>query len=292
MDEKRIVFYHYPCMDGLAAGYVAALFLPSDTKFVGINYGSPFPFAQCHNATVYMLDFSLKKSDMRNVLGIAKRIVVLDHHKTAEDELADLPLGEHDIVRFDMSRSGCILAWQHFCGWEDEPPLMLRYIEDRDLWRWAMPNSRLINDWLKTNSDGTFPTVARMDRMLADHPPGSAQKMMVEAEGIRMHKDSQIKLSVANGHRMVIGGVKGLGVNQACSDLISEVAGELAEKVGDAGFGCCYFRTNRGEWVINLRSRGSFDVSALAATYGGGGHVNAAGFKTRDLEALMRKEKT
>ncbi|NIV11578.1 MAG: bifunctional oligoribonuclease/PAP phosphatase NrnA, partial [Aliifodinibius sp.] len=35
------------------------------------------------------------------------------------------------------------------------------------------------------------------------------------------------------------------------------------------------------EVVYSLRSRGDFDVSALAERFGGGGHKNAAGFRVK-----------
>jgi uncharacterized protein len=57
----------------------------------------------------------------------------------------------------------------------------------------------------------------------------------------------------------------------------SEVAGELCERDG-AQFGVCYFEAEASRFQYSLRSRGDFDVSAVARRYGGGGHKNAAGF--------------
>ncbi len=42
-------------------------------------------------------------------------------------------------------------------------------------------------------------------------------------------------------------------------------------------FAACYWDTPKGR-VFSLRSVGDFDVSAVAASYGGGGHKNASGF--------------
>lgn len=58
----------------------------------------------------------------------------------------------------------------------------------------------------------------------------------------------------------------------------SEVAGELCER--GAEFGACYFEAEGGRFQYSLRSRGDFDVSAIARQYGGGGHKNAAGFSS------------
>jgi bifunctional oligoribonuclease and PAP phosphatase NrnA len=37
-------------------------------------------------------------------------------------------------------------------------------------------------------------------------------------------------------------------------------------------------QTEPGEWSVSLRSQGAVDVSAVAASFGGGGHRRAAGF--------------
>lgn len=42
----------------------------------------------------------------------------------------------------------------------------------------------------------------------------------------------------------------------------------------DDGFG----EVESGKFQYSLRSRGDFDVSAIAKKFGGGGHKNAAGF--------------
>jgi c-di-AMP phosphodiesterase-like protein len=55
----------------------------------------------------------------------------------------------------------------------------------------------------------------------------------------------------------------------------SEVAGEIADQTG---FGACYFEAEGGRYQYSLRSRGDFDVSAIARQFGGGGHKAAAGF--------------
>jgi hypothetical protein len=71
------------------------------------------------------------------------RVVVLDHHKTAQQDLADLG-GEKLLVRFDMGKSGGRLTWEHF--YPDEPaPWLVEYTEARDLWTFHLPFSREIS---------------------------------------------------------------------------------------------------------------------------------------------------
>lgn len=59
--------------------------------------------------------------------------------------------------------------------------------------------------------------------------------------------------------------------------LFSEIAGELA--IGHP-FAACYFDRQDGKRQWSLRSApDGVDVSAIAKSHGGGGHVHAAGFQ-------------
>jgi len=44
------------------------------------------------------------------------------------------------------------------------------------------------------------------------------------------------------------------------------------------GFSCVWFVLPDGRYKYSLRGNGLFDCSDLAASFGGGGHYNAAGF--------------
>jgi phosphoesterase RecJ-like protein len=42
----------------------------------------------------------------------------------------------------------------------------------------------------------------------------------------------------------------------------------------------CLLREREGQVKVSLRGKGDVDVQRVAARFGGGGHVNAAGFST------------
>jgi nanoRNase/pAp phosphatase (c-di-AMP/oligoRNAs hydrolase) len=78
--------------------------------------------------------------------------------------------------------------------------------------------------------------------------------------------------------------VKGLAVN--ARDNVSEIGNRLALASGT--FGVCWSVDGDGVVWMNLRSTDNgIDVSDVAKRYGGGGHRNAAGFKT-DLMTIAR----
>lgn len=77
-------------------------------------------------------------------------MVVLDHHKTAFEQFeqaaegaASLELGNCS-VQLDMERSGATMALSYFKpeGLTDTQWQLFAYVEDADLWRWRLPNSK------------------------------------------------------------------------------------------------------------------------------------------------------
>lgn len=79
----------------------------------------------------------------------ACRVIVLDHHKTAFEMFERPAAGNvsfdigNCVVNLDMDRSGATMALDH---WKptltDTQRQLFLYIEDADLWRWKLPESR------------------------------------------------------------------------------------------------------------------------------------------------------
>ena len=131
--------YHHNCADGFGAAWVVRRALGNDVQFVPGIYQTPPP-DNIDDQDVILVDFSYKRPVMEVIVERAKSVLVLDHHKTAEEDLRGLA-GAH--VTFDMNRSGVILAWDHYFPNEPPPPL-LNHIQDRDLWRFLLPGTREI----------------------------------------------------------------------------------------------------------------------------------------------------
>ncbi len=127
-----ICIYHGNCADGFGAAWTVRKAL-GEIEFYAASYQEPPP--DVTGKDVVMVDFSYKRQVLLEMSEKARSILILDHHKTAAEDLVDLP--ENVIAKFDMSRSGAMLAWDHFFPGESPPPLLL-HIEDRDLWRFAL----------------------------------------------------------------------------------------------------------------------------------------------------------
>ena len=92
---------------------------------------------------IYILDFSYPLETMLELHRQHESVILLDHHETARDALE----GRVPDCHFDLERSGATIAWEYWgSGFStNEGELLARYIEDRDLWRWKLPDSREVS---------------------------------------------------------------------------------------------------------------------------------------------------
>lgn len=288
-DNVPLVIYHANCWDGFCAAWVARRALGEIEAFPGY-YGQSPPNVM--GRTVYLLDFSYKRADMRRLLSQAHAVTVLDHHKTAIAELDGLhdefimrpdliqnpPGAELPIIWIDVEKSGARLAWEFFMRQFGPAPAditippspwLVDYTEDRDLWRHALAESENINAALRS-----YP----LDFTLWDEFHESVgQREMFKREGaaIRRAERQIVSTHIRNAREIEMDGHRVLSVNATV--LFSEIAGELAK---GRPFGACYFDRQDGKRQWSLRSdENGLDVSALARTHGGGGHAHAAGYE-------------
>lgn len=286
-DSRPLVVYHSPCLDGFTAAWACWLKYP-EAEFVPAAYGQEPP--DCEGRDVYLLDFSYKYAVMLEMYHKAKSITVLDHHKTAEAELAPMFADGWLDGEFDMEKSGARLAWEFFHP-DKAVPRLVRYVEDRDLWRFALDHSKSINAALFSHEYDfeTWSRLARrMDESSIDGPVGLLS-FIEEGEAIERKHMKDVRELVGKLKRYLTFDSLIPSRKVPCANLpyvyASDAAGLMAEGVP---FAATYYQDAEGAFVFSLRSRGEggADVSEVAARYGGGGHKNAAGFRVASLEEL------
>jgi oligoribonuclease NrnB/cAMP/cGMP phosphodiesterase (DHH superfamily) len=271
MSDTTMVLYHADCPDGFGAAWAAskALGRCSGVIYVPVQYGQPYPpEIDGGISRLYILDFSYPRATMGRLANAAKEIVCLDHHKTAEAELAGLP-----YAKFDMDKSGAVLAWEYFHP-GDDLPLLLSFVEDRDLWRWGLPESREFSAALSVYPRD-FNAWDDLDRSL-DKLDGM-EKFLAVGRAILSHQDHLVERLASKAHMADVGGYRVPTVNSSLFQ--SELGDRMCRDHPDAPFAAVFFSTGPDEEVWSLRSRNGFDVSAVAKSLGGGGHAAAAGFK-------------
>lgn len=263
-----LCIYHANCADGFTAAWVVRKFYDSQVDFHPGVYQEPPPDVTGRN--VILVDFSYKRQVIQEMATVANSILILDHHKSAMEDLKALGL-ENVYKIFDMERSGAMITWDWYFGSTGTPmPLLLPIIQDRDLWRFALPGTREIHACVFS-----FPYEFLVwDVLMTQDADGLARFALNGSAIERKHfKDIRELLAVVT-RRMTIGGYDVPVANLPYT--MSSDAGHIMGK-GER-FAACYWDTPKGR-VFSLRSaEDGVDVSEVAVKYGGGGHRHAAGF--------------
>lgn len=295
-ERKTMCIYHGNCADGFGGAWVVRKALGDQVEFVAGVYGQEPP--EVEGKDVIIVDFSYKYDVLVQMSLKAHSIIILDHHKSAAEDLAKFQpfhagvrvdgrhadgstaLGwesAHAIMNsqnspaiaccFDMNRSGAMLAWDHFFPGQ-EPPMLLRHIEDRDLWLFKLDGTREIQANLFS-----YPYDFEVwDKLMA----ADVETLRSDGAAIerKRHKDIAELVAVTK-RRLVIGG-HDVPVASLPYTLTSDAGHLMAQ--GEP-FAACYWDTPEGR-VFSLRSTDDgMDVSEIAKQYGGGGHRNASGFR-------------
>lgn len=278
------IWYHSPCNDGLGAAYAAWVALGEDgMRYVPVAYGDPLPEIEPEDE-VTLLDFTAPRADLLRLAQVAGRITILDHHASAAralDGLAEEGLateGACEIrVHFDMNHASAILAWQHFHP--DIPAaLVLRLIEDRDLWRFQDPDSKPLHYALATERDFRNLDLFRSSHWALTQAITRGRAILTYLEGEWDAIASRAAVTTPRN-----GGDQGPFLATVCpcpSSWFSDVGHLLLTQHSEIQVAVLYNDyPASGYTTVSLRSRpGGLDVSRLAAAQGGGGHPQAAGF--------------
>jgi len=262
-----VCIYHGNCADGFGAAYAVWKRFGGDVEYIAGTYGVAPP--DVTGKAVLLVDFSFKRAVIEEMLKTAAAIFIIDHHKTAIEDLSPLLLGDTAYVLdaiFDADKSGAMLAWEHYHG--GEPPALIQYIQDRDLWRFKLVGTREIQANLFS-----YPYDFEIWDKLAHLP---TEQLIADGSAIeRKHfKDIDELLGVVQ-RRMAIG-----GHNVPVANLPYTFSSDAGHKMAKGEpFAACYYDTPAGR-CFSLRSADDgLDVSDIAKMYpGGGGHPRAAGF--------------
>lgn len=259
IDPKTIthVWYHANCADGFAAALAAWYVLGDEASYEAVKHGDPEPDIPAE-ANLAIVDFAYPRDQLLKIADSVCSLIVLDHHRSAARDLEDLP-----FAVFDLEKSGARMAWEYWHP-EEECPELFAYVEDRDLWKWQLPESREVALAL---SQEPF-DFTRWSRLSMKHLRSSGKALLGFQNRLVKRAVGKMHWTVIEGHRIPV-------VNSLLFQ--SEIGDELCKKFPEAPFsGVYYNKGDREAW--SLRSIGDFDVSEIASCFGGGGHRNASGF--------------
>jgi len=279
MSNKNVlIIYHGDCHDGFTGAWILHKVYPNAEFFAG-KYGSK-AMPEVKDRHVIMVDFSYDRETLLDVADVAKSLVVMDHHKTAQENLADFDHYRAKIV-FDMEKSGASIAWDYYFPYKPVPSIV-KYVEDRDLWKFREQYSKEIHASLSSR-DQTFDNWDKFSHDLET----DFNKIFHEGVSIlRKQKKDIDDLLRKTTHKKFIGGYE-VPVANVPFMMASDAANILAQ--GEK-FAATFYIDNNGHYVFSLRSDvNGMDVSSIAKQYGGGGHKHAAGFTISDLKTTVIK---
>lgn len=270
---SKMVIYHNNCYDGVTAAWVAYKALDpafegmnSDVEYVPCNYSDSPPDVK--DKEVYIIDFSFKRPILEEMRKQAESLVILDHHKTAKDDLEDFP-----GAIFDMNRSGAGIAWDYFFPSSPRPSLV-NYVEDRDLWKFQLPNSKAYTAFIQSFDIDLDTWINEVSQQFST----MCSDTLEAGKSLLRMQDKYVKQICANAELKRIG--EHIGPYVQTSILMSEVCDYLIKNYpGNYPFAFYSFKRKDGKTQYGLRSRSDFDVSIIAKQFGGGGHKQAAGFE-------------
>lgn len=248
-----IVLYHADCFDGFGAAWAVWKKFPN-ARFLPVKHGQPPP-PDLNDRRVLIVDFSYARPILETMAVGTKELLILDHHITAERTLAGFP-----HAYFDQTKSGSVLSWE----WvhRTTAPWLLQYVQDKDLWTWALSGSREISAAL-----ASYP----LDFNLWD----KFSQSTLEQEGraiLRYEQELVGKLAA----QAVMVSFQGEIVPSVQSAILTS---QIGERLSPEHPFCVIWHDRDGRRYFSMRSRADgTDVGAIAASFGGGGHTHAAGF--------------
>ena len=300
MFNPDTVIYHANCADGFTSAWAFKELYGEDIEFIAASHGSN-KIPNVRGKNVVIVDFCYKKDILEKMAGEARALIVIDHHLSAQKDLEDSSLEKIDDMSFnvekytellkisdnnafaffDMDRSGAGMAWD-FCFPNEGRPLLIDYVEDRDIWKFKHNGSRPFSSYL-FSYEYTFDNWDMVHEQLMSNPQPCIEagetldrKMIKDIR--ELIKVSKITINIG-GHFVPVSNLPYTLSSDAGNMMCGEefdcpVSGERRLP----SFAACYMDTNNGR-KFSLRSVGDFDVSKVASEYGGGGHKNAAGFE-------------
>lgn len=266
-DKHIVVIYHKRCPDGFGGAYAAWKKFGDTAEYIPAGYGDA-ALEGLEGKEIYLVDFSYElPGEMERLAKIASRFVALDHHQSSKALTESAP--EHV---FDEKRSGATIAWSFFHPGTPMPRLM-QYLEDGDLYRYALPETRDVFSYLVVQPDDftVWDTIAQKldeDALRAE--------LLTKAAAYTEYFELLAKISVEAAKRVHFEGYECYFTTAMPSITMRSYVGHLLyQKLPPFAL---VVSAHPDGFGVSIRGDGTIDVSKIAMKYGGGGHPNSAGF--------------
>lgn len=277
-----VIIYHSNCADGSAAAWIYDLWFTTrnknDDKFSDhhknrLPYYCPLyhgtdeqkkeKLPKIKNKNVLILDFSFCPDTMNYIKENANEVKLIDHHVSAMNQLKDL-----DYCLFDLEKSACVMTWNYFFP-DQEIPKFLKYIEDRDLCLFNLPETKFFSRWLfhVGFKNQVFYELMKLSNYENQISEGQIF-LKADERHINSFVRSAVKCKFLDKYTVYYVG------NKMFRTEVSEI---LLSKDEVDFIVCGEYSVKMKNWSLSMKSKKSgIDVQKIAELYGGGGHTNAS----------------
>lgn len=305
-------FYHVD-QDGIVSGFYVRkaceqrglAFEPED--FRKINYGMKFPFHDIEqDEFVFIVDYSIEPEEMWQLLSITKNVFWIDHHQSTIEAYKDFKCDVKGIRITGAGISGANLTWLYFKEMCDENwkqvektghkrvkallgryergiPMLAKYTAMWDTFSWDKKSEDHVKKFHYAFESYDFDAMSLLlNELNGDlgiyYQERLIDDMMEDGLAIEDYLSSTAKQYLrVYGFETTFEGHKVYAINRALinSDFFESIdASKYDMFIG--------FSFNGSMWEYQLRSaeQDKVNVYELAVKYGGGGHPNAAGFRS------------
>lgn len=274
-----VVIYHGDCPDGFGGAWAAWKKFSDKAEYVPGHYNNVVP-KDFKDKEIYFIDFIYPDVIIDKWLKDNKKVTAIDHHFSK----AALVKRTEDYS-FSLDHSGSVLAWKYFHP-KKAVPKMLQYIEDRDLFRFELPHSRAVGVFIDSFIQD-FKTWNKVSSSLESKV--GLKKAIEKGEVIVKYEVEMVDRLIEEGAKLVnFEGHEVYAVN-ASHEFASDIGNLLCHKKPPFAI---IWSEDKDLARVSLRSDkdGQFDVSKIAAKYGGGGHRSASGFRLPSIKSFPWKE--
>ena len=284
-DDINYVIYHGSCADGTGSAYVAWKYLSNKFPDRQVVYCpaqiGALPPDDIEGKNVLICDYSYKKPILLELLKKVNKLLIIDHHKSAEKDLTDI---DDKYKIFDMTHSGAMLTWMYFYP-TIESPLLIKYIEDRDIWTKKLYKNDEFTAW--------FYTLPHSFEEYHKYTNDTLLLKMIEEKGtafidLNTHNINECMTFVAPKFMKIKDNYYFVGyINSTV--LKSDIGNKVFTKYHYIDFSAVY---SLNDWEnstsFSLRSTDKhLDVGDLATSLGAGGHRNSSGLKLQYVTNIL-----
>ena len=271
-------FYHSGDFDGLCSGAIIKHKYPQ-CEMIGINYGHDFPWESIKEyENIFMIDFTLQPfSEMQQLNSICS-LIWIDHHASSIYDAKKCQFQANGEQILDIDKAACELTWEYI--YSSNIPKVVYLLGRHDVWDHTDPDTLPFQYGMRMESNTWPDNQDFWSQLFADkHTSTIIDRGRIALEYETLQSKKYCK---SYAFETSINGYKAICINRGMTN--SKAFDSINTNEYDLMITFVRLRLPIKKWTVSLYTvHNNIDCSAIAKTFGGGGHKKAAGFQCSEL---------